>query len=406
MIIESLIAKTRVRKTFLPFAPSSFSEEEINEVVETLRAGCWANGPKTKLFEKAFAQYVGVKHAIAVYSGTAGLHLALIASGITYGDEVIVPTMTFPATANVVVHCGAKPVLADVGDDLNIKISEIARLITSKTKAIIPVDFAGQPAALTEILAIAQKYHLIVIENAAHPVGAVYRGKKIGSIAPITVFSFSPTQNIAMSEGGVVCTNDDEIAEKIRILSEQGISKGTRPHCSSETGQPPADLTIPSWYYEIRYPGYEYNMTEFQAALGLVQLAKLDSFLAVRRHYAETYSEAFRFVSEITLPLVNADSDHSWQLYIILLNLEKLRINRDQFIEALRLENIGTDVHFIPLHLHSYYQQTFGYRTDDFPNAEWLYRRILSLPLYPKMTKNDIHDTIMAVMKITRRLRR
>jgi dTDP-4-amino-4,6-dideoxygalactose transaminase len=405
MFVESLSAKTRVRETFLPFALPWISDQEINEVADTLRSGWLTTGPKTKLFETEFAQYIGVKHAIAVNSCTAGLHLALLTSGITQGDEVIVPTITFAATANVVVHCGAKPVLADVGDDLNIKISEIPRLITPKTKAIIPVHFAGQPAPLTEILAIAKKNNLIVIEDAAHAVGSSYRGKKIGTISPITVFSFYPTKNMTTSEGGMVCTNNDEIAEKIRILSLHGI-------CLCQNGRQVSKdawkryTNEGSWYYEIHYPGYKYNMTDIQAAIGLCQLAKLDQFLALRRRYADLYTDALRFIPEISLPPVDPDSLHSWHLYVILLNLEKLTINRAQFIEALRYENIGTSVHFIPLHLHPYYQNTFGYRAGCFPNAEWLYQRIISLPLYPKMTQNDINDTIQAIKNIIKRMRK
>jgi dTDP-4-amino-4,6-dideoxygalactose transaminase len=401
VFIESLSAKSRVREAFLPFSLPWISDEEINEVVATLRSGWLTTGPKTKLFENRFAEYIGVRNAIAVNSCTAGLHLSLIASGISKGDEVIVPTITFAATANVVVHCGAKPVLADVGDDLNIKVSEISRLITPKTKAIIPVDFAGQPAALTEILAIAKKHNLIVIEDAAHSVGSCYRGKKVGSISPLTVFSFYPTKNMTTSEGGMICTNDDELAERIRILSLHGISKDAWKRYTNEG----------SWYYEICYPGYKYNMTDIQASLGICQLVKLEQFLAIRRRYASLYTDAFRFIPEIGLPPNTsnpspADTRHTWHLYVILLNLEKLCINRAQFIEALRYENIGTSVHFIPLHLHPFYRNNYGYKQGDFPNAEWLYERIISLPLYPKMTENDINDTIQAIRNITKRMRK
>ncbi len=325
MIIESLTGKLRVRQNFLPFALPSIGDEEINEVIATLKSGWLTTGPKTKLFEKEFASYIGVRNALAVNSCTAGLHLALLACGIKPGDEVILPTMTFAATANVVIHCGAKPVLADVGDDLNIKISEIERLITPKTRAIIPVHFAGQPCAMAEITALAKKHNLVVIEDSAHAVGATYRGKKIGTISPVTVFSFYPTKNMTTGEGGMVCTEDDELAEKIRILSLDGISKDAWKRYRKEG----------SWYYQILYPGFKYNMTDIQAAIGLCQLKKLDSFLAQRKHYAQIYTDAFRFVSEIILPPVASHSTHSWHLYVILLKLESLRINRDQFIQAL-----------------------------------------------------------------------
>jgi len=401
MLVESLTVGTKVRKDFLPFALPNISVMEIAEVVDTLRS-CWlSTGPKTKRFEEEFARYIGCKYAIAVNSCTAGLHLALLACGIGAGDEVIVPTFTFAATANVVVHCGARPVLADVGDDLNIKVSEIERLITSRTKAIIPVHFAGKPCDLTEIHAIAQKHNLVVIEDAAHAVGAIYRGKKIGTISPITCFSFYPTKNMTTGEGGMVCTNDEKLAEKIRILSLHGISKDAWRRYTSQG----------SWYYEIYYPGYKYNMSDISAALGLVQLKRLDEFLRIRETYAREYTDAFSFLPEITIPHRCFEPPiggfkHSWHLYVILLNLEKLLINRAQFIEALRYENIGTSVHFIPLHLHPYYQKTYNYKPSSLPNAKWLYERIVSLPLYPKMSLSDVCDTIRAVIKIIRRMRK
>jgi dTDP-4-amino-4,6-dideoxygalactose transaminase len=399
MFIESLSAKYRTRKKFLPYSLPTISEEEINEVTSALQSGFLASGPRTKLFENKFAEYVGVKNAIAVNSGTAALHLALVANGIETGDEVIIPTMTFPHTANAVVHCGAKPVFADVGDDLNIKVSEITRLITSKTKAIIPFDFAGQPAALTEIMAIAKNHHLVVIEDAVQALGSSYRGKKIGSISPITIFSFCPTDNMTTIEGGMVVTNDNDLAEKIRTLSLYGIDKRTRK-CFINQG---------SWFYEITCPGYKYNMNDIQAALGLCQLHKLERFLANRRRYASIYTEAFRFIPEITILPVNRDSLHSWGLYVIILNLEKLSINRTQFIEALRFENIGAGVDFIPIHLQPFYQMLevhHGSASNSLPNAEWFYERMVSLPLYPRLTETDINDTIRAISKIVKRMRR
>jgi len=399
MFIESLSAKLKTRRNFLPYTLPSISEEEINEVAAALQSGFLTTGPRTKLFEIKFAEYVGVRNAIAVNSSAAALHIALVAYGIGKGDEVIIPTLTFPHTANAVVHCGAKPVFADVGDDLNIKISKISKLITAKTRAIIPFDFAGQPAALTEIMAIAKNYNLLIIEDAAQAIGASYRGKKIGAVAPITIFSFCPTENMTTIDGGMIVTNGDELADQIRILSLQGIGKNKR-ECY---------INQDSWYYEISYPGYKYNMNDIQAALGLCQLNKLERFLAIRRRYASLYTDAFRFIPEITLLPANHDSVHSRCLYVIILNLEKLRINRNQFIEALRYENIGAGVDFIPIHLQPFYQvlkANHNTASGSLPNAEWFYERMVSLPLYPKLTEADINDTIRAVSKIVKRMRR
>lgn len=406
MFIESLTAKTRVRQKFLPFTSPLISEDEINEVSQTLRSGWLTTGPKTKLFEKKFAQYIGVRHAIAVNSGTAGLHLSLIAAGIKPGEEVILPTLTFASTANVVIHCGATPVLADVGDDMNIKISQILPLINAKTKAIIPFHFAGQPAALTEISAIAQKHNLIVIEDAAHALGSSYRGKKIGSLSPITVFSLNQTNNITTCEGGMICTNHDAIADKIRILSLSALGGYHQDRTENYSNQDPL-------YYQIIVPpeaDYKYNITDIQSAIGLCQLAKLDQFITTRRHYADLYNDAFRFIPEITIPPVARDSFHTWHLYVILLNLEKLIINRSQFIQALHYENIGASVHYIPFPLHPYYNRQQCHKLPHAassslaPNAEWLSERIISLPLYPQMTQNDVYDTIRAIKKITKRM--
>ncbi len=399
MFIESLSANYRTRKKFLPYSQPSISDEEINEVTSALQSGFLASGPRTKLFENKFAEFVGAKNAIAVSSGTAALHLALIANGIETDDEVIIPTMTFPHTANAVVHCGAKPIFTDVGDDLNIKISEITKLITPKTKAIIPFDFAGQPAALTEIMAIAKNHHLVVIEDAVHALGSSYRGKKIGSVSPITIFGFCPTDNMTTIEGGMVVTDDNDLAEKIRTLSLYGIDKRTRK-CFINQG---------SWFYEITCPGYNYNMNDVQAALGLCQLQKLERFVTIRRRFASLYNDALRFIPEITLLPVNRDSIHSWCLYVIILNLEKLCINRNQFIQALRYENIGAGVDFIPVHLQPFYQVPGTYSSSassTLLNAEWFYERMVSLPLYPKLTEQDISDTIRAVSKIVKRMRR
>ena len=376
-----------MRQNFLPFALPTIEEAEMQEVGDTLKSGWITTGPRTRRFEEEFRQYIGSKHAIAVNSCTAALHIALAAAGIGPGDEVITSPLTFCSTANVIVHLGGTPVFADIGEDYNVDPSEIERRITPCTKAIIPVHYSGQPCWMDEILVVTRKRNLLVIEDAAHAVGAKYRGRMIGTIGDVTAFSFYAIKNMTTAEGGMITTNNDELAEKMRLLSLHGISKDAWKRYTSEG----------SWYYEVVYAGYKCNMTDIQAALGIHQLAKLERFLEIRRKYAAMYSEAFGDVPEIQTPIVNPNVRHAWHLYVIQLNLERLSIDRAQFIEALRAKNIGTSVHFIPVHLHPYYRQTFGYKRGDFPNAERIYDRIVSLPLYPKMTDGDVRDVITAV---------
>lgn len=385
-----------VRDSFLPFALPDLGEEEINEVVDTLRSGWITTGPKTKRFEDEFRRYIGSKHAIAINSCTAALHIALAAAGVGPGDEVITSPLTFCSTANVIVHLGGTPVFADIGEDHNIDPSEIERRITPRTKAIIPVHYSGQPCRMDEILACARNHNLLVIEDAAHAVGAKYRDRMIGTIGDVTAFSFYAIKNMTTGEGGMITTDDDELAERMRLLSLHGISKDAWKRYTSEG----------SWYYEVIYAGYKYNMTDIQAALGIHQLARLEQFLEVRSKYVAMYNEAFGEMPEIRIPIVHTDVRHAWHLYVIQLDLERLVINRAQFIEALRAENIGTSVHFIPVHLHSYYRQTFGHKRGDFPSAERIYDRIVSLPLYPKMTEEDVGDVIAAVNKVVRQHRK
>jgi dTDP-4-amino-4,6-dideoxygalactose transaminase len=368
---ESEMAKedTPLRKQFLPpFAPC-LGEEEYKEVLETLRSGWLTMGPKTQRFEKAFAEYVGSRHSVAVSSCTAGLHLALVAAGIGPGDEVITTPLTFCSTANVIVHQGATPVLADVRPDtLNIDPQEIEKKITRRTRAILPVHFAGQPCQMDEICALAGERGLLVIEDAAHATGAQYRGHQIGTIGDMTVFSFYATKNLTTGEGGMICTEDDQLAEQITMLRLHGISKDAWKRYSDRG----------SWYYEVLLPGYKYNMTDIQAALGLHQLEKQKRFQEVREEYARHYTQAFADLPEISTPYVKDHVRHAWHLYVIQLELDRLTIDRGQFIEALRKENIGTSVHFIPLSLHPYYRETFGFHEGEFPVAESAYGRIIS----------------------------
>jgi perosamine synthetase len=350
-----------------------------------------------KQFEQEFAKYVGARHAIAVNSGTAGLHLGLNAVGIQEGDEVLVPTMTFAATAEVVLYFKAKPVLVDCQPGtFNMDPKELERKITKKTKAIIPVHFGGQPCEMDRILEIASQHHLKVIEDAAHAIPAKYRGTTVGTIGDITAFSFYATKNITTGEGGMITTDNDEYAEKMRIMSLHGISKDAWKRYTAEG----------SWYYEILYPGYKYNMTDIAAAIGIQQLRKCDRLWELRERYAGLYNEGISDLTEISRPVVIESAQHAWHLYVIQLNLERLKINRNEFIELLKKENIGTSVHFIPLHLHPYYRKTYGYTPSDFPNATSVYERIISLPLYPRMTERDVADVIEAVRTIIKQNRK
>jgi dTDP-4-amino-4,6-dideoxygalactose transaminase len=384
-------------KELLPFHVPEIGEEELQSVVETLRSGWLTTGPKVKRFEEEFATYVGAKHAIAVNSGTAALHLALDAAGIREGDEILLPTMTFAATAEVVLHTKAIPVLIDCRrDTLNLDLDEIEKAITRKTRAIIPVHFGGQPCQLDRILMIAREHNLKVIEDAAHALPARYQGKMVGTIGDITSFSFYATKTITTGEGGMITTECDEYAERMRIMSLHGASRDAWKRYTAAG----------SWYYEILYPGYKYNLTDIAAAIGIEQLKKCDRFSEARKRIAARYDEGFAGLPEVQTPVCMPDVDHAWHLYVIQLELDRLHINRKEFIDALRAENIGTSVHFIPLHLHPYYRSTFGYSARDFPNATFLYERIVSLPIYPKMTEENVWDLVNAVRRIVREHRR
>ena len=384
-------------REFIPFHAPEIGDAEIESVVETLRSGWLTSGTKVKRFEDDFAEYVGSKHAVAVNSGTAALHLALDAIGIRPDDEVIVPTMTFTATAEVVLYFKAKPVLVDCQEDtLNLDPKQIEAAITSKTKAIIPVHFGGQPCDMTPILEIAKTHKLYVVEDAAHALPASYEGKKIGTIGDITCFSFYATKTITTGEGGMATTENSEWAERMRMMSLHGISHDAWKRYTKEG----------SWYYEILNPGFKYNLTDIAAAIGIEQLKKCDEFRKAREKIAKIYDTSFADLEEIHTPVRRSDTEHAWHLYVIQLNLDHLQITRNQFIDALREEGIGTSVHFIPLHLHPYYRDNFGYQPSDFPNASSAFERIVSLPIYPKMTEADVESVIGAVRKVVKLNRR
>ena len=391
-----LPGKVRTRQ-FLPFYVPDIGDDEIQSVVETLRSGWLTTGPKVRQLEENFSQYLGCRHAVAVNSGTASLHLALDAVGIKEGDEVLVPTMTFAATAAVVLHLKARPVLVDCCQDtFNMDPDQIEKAITGRTKAIIPVHIGGQPCEMGRILEIARRYNLRVIEDAAHALPARYQDRMVGTIGDITCFSFYAIKTITTGEGGMATTENPEWAGRMRIMSLHGISKDAWKRYTSEG----------SWYYEILYPGYKDNLTDIAAAIGIEQLKKCDRFWRARRHLASMYDEAFADLAEIRRPVCRPNVQHAWHLYIIQLELERLKITRNEFIEALKKENIGTSVHFIPLHLHPYYRDTFGYKPEDFPNASAVFERIISLPIYPRMTEIDFDHVVGAARNIIRKYRR
>ncbi|RLC64920.1 MAG: UDP-4-amino-4,6-dideoxy-N-acetyl-beta-L-altrosamine transaminase [Chloroflexota bacterium] len=386
-----------VRRTFLPFNQPDIGQAEIDEVVDTLRSGWITTGPKTKEFERRFAEYIGVRHAIAVNSCTGGLHIALAAAGVGPGDEVIVPTMTFCATANVVVHLGATPIVVDVEPDtLNIDPQCLEAAITPRTKAVIPVHLYGHPCDMDRISEIAKVHRLLIIEDAAHAVAAEWRGRRVGTLSPATVFSFYATKNLTTAEGGMITTDDDEYGERMRVWSLHGISRDAWKRYSAEG----------SWYYEVSVPGFKYNLADLQSALGLHQLARLEVMVQRRTELAARYHAGLCDLPEIELPNVRSGIRHAWHLYVIRLRLERLEINRAEFIERLKSEGIGTSVHFIPLHRHPYYRNRFGFQPADFPVADAAYERLISLPLYTRMTERDVDDVVKAVHRVVQRNRR
>jgi dTDP-4-amino-4,6-dideoxygalactose transaminase len=378
------------REAFLPFALPWIEEDEISEVVDSLRSGWISTGPKVKRFEDAFARFIGAPFAVALSSCTAALHLGLCIAGIGAGDQVITTPLTFASTANVVLHLGARPIFADIAPDLTIDPTEIARRITPRTKAIVPVHYAGQPCRMDEILSLAERHGLLVLEDSAHAVAAAYRGRRVGTIGDMTAFSFYAIKNLTTAEGGMLTLKDEALAQKARLMALHGMSRDAWKRYTSAG----------SWYYEIVYPGFKYNMTDIQASLGLVQLTKIEKMQAIRSRYAAMYNEAFASLPEIRVPVVRPEVEHAWHLYVIQIDPQALAIDRAQFIEALRAENIGTSVHFIPVHLHPYYRETFGYQRGDYPIAEAVYDRIISLPLYPKMTEADVQSVIAAVRRV------
>jgi dTDP-4-amino-4,6-dideoxygalactose transaminase len=385
-----------MRSEFLPFARPDIGEAEEQAVLEVLRSGWLTTGPKTRSFEAEFAKHVGARHAVAVNSCTAAMHLALEAIGLGPGDEVITTPYTFAATAEVVRYFDATPVFVDVrSDDLNLDPALIEPALTPRTRAIIPVHIGGLPADLDAVSAVAAASGLAVIEDAAHAFPARYRGRAIGSPIPsmkpdsrLVCFSFYATKTLTTGEGGMIVTDDSGLADRCRIMALHGMTRDAWKRYTSKG----------SWYYEIVAPGFKYNMTDMAAAMGLVQLGKADRMRQQRAEIAECYNEAFSTVPELQIPHLRPDCAHAWHLYMLRLQLERLSIDRAQFIEELQMRNIGCSVHFIPLHLQPYYRGTYGYRPQDLPIAYGQYLREISLPIYQAMSKDDVRDVVDAVV--------
>ena len=383
-----------MRDSFLVFGSPIIEEPEIQEVVECLRSGWISTGPRVGKFQELFKAYIGTKYAFALNSCTAGLHLSMIAAGLKPGDEVITTPMTFAATANSVVHTGAKPVFADVDRaTMNIDPKEIEKKITEKTRAIIPVHLCGRPCDMDPIMDLARRHKLLVIEDAAHAIEAVYKGKKIGAIGDIGVFSFYVTKNIVTGEGGMVTTSVDEYAEKIETYGLHGMSRGAWKRFSDEGYK----------HYQIVFPGFKYNMMDIQAAMGIHQLGRINAYHNRRQEIWKRYDEAFKNLPVETPVPAQADTKHALHLYTILVKLEDLTCGRDAIQQALHEENIGTGIHYIALHTHPYYRDTYGYKRGDFPHALYISDRTISLPLSAKLTDQDVQDVIDALTRVLNR---
>ncbi len=386
-----------IREEFLPYGTQWLDEKEIEEVIDTLKSSWITTGPKMCLFEDNFKNLIGSKFAVAVNSGTAALHISTSSIDIKPGDEVITTPLTFVASSNCVIYRGGTPIFADIKKDTyNIDPNEIKKKITPNTKAIIPVHFSGQPCDMDEIIEIAHENNLFIIEDAAHAIDAEYKNRKVGNMSDLTAFSFHPVKNITTAEGGMVTTNDDELYNKLIMFRTHGISKDAVKRFGKSG----------DFFYDMKYLGYRYNLSEIHASIGIHQLNKLEFFQKRRREIVKLYYRELKDLEEITLPYVKKDIKHTWHLFIIQLNLAKLRVNRDHIFKALREENIGVNVHYIPVHYHSFYKNKFGLKKGSLPNTEWLYPRILTIPLFPKMSDDDVYDVINALNKIIKYYRK
>ncbi len=379
-----------VRETYLPYGKQWVDDKDIEAVTRVLRSDYLTTGPEVNKFEKLMAEYLGVKYAVAISNGTAALHAACFAAGIQHGDEVLVSPMTFAASSNSVLYCGGKPVFVDVDfQTMNIDPSKIVALITDNTKAIIAVDFTGAPCDYEKIIKIAKQNDLILIEDAAHALGANYGDRKIGNLADLTTFSFHPVKHITTGEGGLITTNDPELWRKLLLFRNHGIKRDKEQLINNHG----------AWYYEQHTLGYNYRITDIQCVLGTSQLSRLDGFLEMRRDIVRKYNNAFRDMPTITIPSYDDVNLSAWHLYVIRLKLDELVVGRAEIYNALLAENIGVNVHYIPVYYHPYYRK-LGYKKGICPVAEQTYEELISLPLFPKMNDKDVEDVIGAVNKV------
>jgi dTDP-4-amino-4,6-dideoxygalactose transaminase len=377
---------------FIPFAQPLFGKEEKDEVLDALDSGWVTLGPRTHQFEEDFAKYVGSKYAVAMSSCTAGLFLSLLASGISKGDEVITTILTFAATANPIVQLGGVPIFVDVMEDsLNIDVSKIEEKITKKTKALMIMHYGGQAVDMAKVKSLAKKYKLLIIEDAATAVGTEYKGTRIGNIGDATVFSFHAIKNMSTGDGGMVTTNNKNLYDKLCLLRLHGMSKDAWKRHSA----------VGSWRYDVSLPGYKFNMTDIQAALGIQQLKKLDKFIAVRQKYASIYDEKFSKIAEIRVPHNDTSNRHARNLYTVQIDISKLTITRDQIVEEMKKRNIGANVYYMPLYELSFYKKDLKVKPSDFPVAQKVFKKMLTLPLYPKMTIEEVNyvaDTLIEIV--------
>jgi len=379
-----------IRDTYLSYGKQTVDEPDIQAVVDVLKGDYLTTGPFVKEFEDKVANYVGAKYAVAVSNGTAALHMACFAAGIKEGDEVIVSPMTFAASANAVLYCGGTPVFADIDPvTYNIDPDRIEEKITDMTKAIIPVDFSGQSVDMDRIKEIADKHGLIIIEDAAHALGSEYKGRKVGSQADMVEFSFHPVKPITTAEGGIVTTNSEDLYKKMMIFRTHGITRDQE--ILNENHGP--------WYYEQQHLGYNYRLTDVQSALGTSQMSKIDEFISRRREIVKLYNDAFKTLKEIVIPFEAKFSNSGWHIYVIKVKPDLLTVTRKEIFEALQAENIGVNVHYLPVYLHPYYRD-LGYAKGMCPNAEELYENMITLPLFPSMSDEDVNNVVVAVNKV------
>ncbi|MDP6419941.1 MAG: UDP-4-amino-4,6-dideoxy-N-acetyl-beta-L-altrosamine transaminase [SAR202 cluster bacterium] len=381
-----------VRRELLPYGRQALTDDDIATVVQVLRSDWLTTGPKVAEFEEAIADFVGAAHAVSFSSGTAALHGAVLAAGVGPGDEVITSPLTFCATANCVLYQGATPVFADVSDDtLNLDPDDVSRRLSPRAKAILPVDYGGHPADLDEFLALADRDGLTVIEDAAHALGARYRGRRVGSISHMTVFSFHPVKHVTTGEGGMVTTNDATHARRLRMCRNHGIDSDARARQAS--GQ---------WYYEMTALGCNYRLTDIASALGLSQMSRLDTNVERRRTIARQYAGSLAAIPGLRLPHTRSDAEPAWHLYPVRVDPHIVRGERDEIFRALRAEGLGVNVHYIPVHLHPYYRQRFGDRSGWWPIAEQASRELISLPMFHAMSDGEAQDVVAAVRKVMR----